>query len=71
MVAHFISEDKGLPHIVIGFKELDGPYTGVNMAGVLYDIIQDYGIITKTGYIMADNATSNNTMMARLSEYLY
>ena len=70
VVAHFISEDKGLQHIVIGLKELDGPHTDANMAGVLYDIIQDYGITTETGYIMADNATSNDTMMTRLSEYL-
>ena len=40
------------------------------MAGVLYDMLQDYGITSKLGYIVADNAGINDTMMEHLSEYL-
>jgi hypothetical protein len=70
IVAHFVSEDQGLQHLVLALKELQGAHTGENMAAVLLEVIEDYGITSKTGYIMADNAGNNNTMVRELESLL-
>jgi hypothetical protein len=35
------------------------------------NIINDYGIASKAGYFVMDNAANNNTMMEALSNYIY
>jgi hypothetical protein len=48
-------------------KELRGEHSGENLASVLLEVIEDYQIISKIGYIIIDNAENNDTMIARLS----
>ena len=67
IVAHYTSESGQLEYSVLALKELDGKHSGPNMADCVMDIINDYGIASKVGYFMMDNADNNGTMMKALS----
>ena len=50
--------------------ELYGEHSGENMAETLLKLLDEYGIYDKIGYIMADNAFSNDTMIKALESSL-
>ena len=56
-----------LQEYVLALREIQGRHTGENLAPIVLDILQDYGITQKLGYIQMDNATNNDTLMAALS----
>lgn len=56
-----------LQEYVLALREIQGRHTGEHTAPVVIDILQDYGITYKLGYIQMDNATNNDTLMAALS----
>ncbi len=56
-----------LQEYVLALQEIQGRHTGENLAPIVLDILQDYGITHKLGYIQMDNATNNDTLMAALS----
>ena len=51
----------------LALREIRGRHTGENVARMVLDIIQDYGITHKLGYIQMDNAANNDALMAALS----
>ena len=67
MIAHYTSESGRLEHSVLALRELDGKHSGHNLAGCVMQVINDYGIASKVGYFMMDNADNNDTMMEALS----
>jgi hypothetical protein len=67
MVAHFIAEDGQLRHPVLALRELREEHTGENVSKLVMDVVKDYGIASKLGYFMMDNASNNDTMMEFLS----
>lgn len=71
IVAHYISESGQLEHAVLALRELDGKHSGANMADCVMEVINDYGIASKVGDFMMDNADNNNTMMKALSTPTY
>ena len=71
MIAHYTSESGQLEHSVLALRELDGKHSGPNIAGCIMQIVNDYGIASKVGYFMMDNADNNDTMMAALSPPTY
>ena len=60
-----------LQEYVLALREIQGRHTGENLAPIVLDILQDYGITQKLGYIQMDNATNNDTLMAALSSGMY
>ena len=56
-----------LQEYVLVLREIQGRHTGENLAPIVLDILQDYSITYKLGYIQMDNATNNDTLMAALS----
>ena len=52
---------------VLALRVIQERYTGENQAPIVLEILQDYGIAYKLGYIQMDNATNNDTLMAALS----
>jgi hypothetical protein len=48
-------------------REIQGRHTGENLAPIVLDILQEYSITHKLGYIQMDNATNNDTLIAALS----
>jgi hypothetical protein len=71
MIAHYTSESGQLEHSVLALRELDGKHSGHNIAGCVMQVINDYGIASKVGYFMMDNADNNDTMMEALSTRMY
>jgi hypothetical protein len=70
VVAHFVSAEYGLQHLTLGIKEILGEHGGENMGEMLYKLAEDYGITSKVGYLMMDNAHPNNTMIRELGRRL-
>ena len=68
--AHFTSEEWGLQKATLALKEIEGGHTGENIAGVLYEVLDTYGIIDKLSCIMADNALNNDIAVSCLSNTL-
>ncbi|KAM4058301.1 transposase-like protein [Hirsutella rhossiliensis] len=66
----FVTEDHGLQSLVVRIKELEGQHSGENMAEAIMEFIREYGIATKVGYFMMDNATNMNTMIDKVSDDL-
>lgn len=67
IVSHYTNEQGALQQSVLAMKELRGEHSGENLASVLLEVVEDYQIISKIGYMMMDNAENNNTMMTHLS----
>jgi hypothetical protein len=56
-----------LERVVLTIKEIEGNHSGLNLTPVLMDVIRDWGIALKLGYIVMDNASNNNTIILALS----
>jgi hypothetical protein len=67
MIAHYFTENGQLCQSVLALRELEGQHTGENQAQLIMKIIIEYGIVSKVGYFMMDNAENNETMMRALS----
>ncbi|KAI7770097.1 hypothetical protein LZL87_013720 [Fusarium oxysporum] len=61
----FVTEDHGLQSLVVRIKELEGQHSGENM-----EFIREYGIASKVGYFMMDNASNMNTMIDKVFDDL-
>jgi hypothetical protein len=71
MIAHYVSEMGVLQQSVVAVKELDGAHSGENQACCVMEVINDYGIASKVGYFVMDNASNNDTMIEALSICMY
>jgi hypothetical protein len=71
IIAHYTSESGQLEHTVLALRELDGKHSGHNIASCIMQAINDYGIASKVGYFMMDNADNNDKMMEALSMCIY
>ena len=66
VTAHFISTNGVLQHLTIRIPKLLGEHSGENMAETLLQVLNEYDIYNKIGYIVVDNASSNDTMIEAL-----
>ena len=66
----FVTEDHGLQSLVVRIKELEGQHNGEHMAEAIMEFIREYGIASKVGYFMMDNARNMNTMIDKISNDL-
>ena len=66
----FVTEDHGLQSLVVRIKELEGQHNGEHMAEAIMEFIREYGIASKVGYFMMDNARNMNTMIDKISDDL-
>jgi hypothetical protein len=69
-VGHFVNENGWVDHIILGLREIEGVHTGENLCSVLVQILSDYQIWTKVGYVVLDNATNNDTMLGAFARHL-
>jgi hypothetical protein len=67
IIAYYIFDTGVLELVILAIKEIEGNYSGLNLAPVLMDVIRDWGIALKLGYIVMDNASNNDTIMLALS----
>ena len=62
IVVHFVIDKLGLQHLLIAMQEIDGSHTGEAFQMETIALYEDYDILDKMGYMMADNAGNNDTM---------
>ena len=70
VVAHFTGEDFKLHAVTLGLKELEGDHSGLNQAAYVLVVLEDFGIRNKLGYMVMDNAGSNNQLIAAVATAL-
>ena len=70
VVGHFTSEKSKLYPITLGLVELRGGHSGQNQAVAILDILDDYEIRNKLGYLVMDNASSNDTLIKVIANTL-
>jgi hypothetical protein len=70
IIAHTMSCNQ-LQEYVLALRVIQGRHTGENLAPIVIDVLQDYGIAHKLGYIQMDNATNNDTLMAAISSGIF
>ena len=67
ITATYTAEDGMLETITLALKEVIGVHEGKNLAPVLMEVIKEWGIASRLGFFVLDNATNNDTMMQCIS----
>ncbi len=71
IVAHFIDNGEKKQQALLALRTVPN-HTGEEQANVLFQVLQDFGIVERLGVIMGDNASNNDTLcraiLARLKE---
>lgn len=68
VIAHYFDQHSQPKAPVLIFCEMKGSHTGENQAGYVMKAIVDFGITSKLGYFMLDNASNNDTLMSHLQK---
>ena len=63
VVAVFLDSRYRLQNLTIGLKRLRGDHRGATQAAITLEVAQKYGIEKNLGYMVIDNATSNDTLI--------
>ena len=63
MIGHYLADGGDLCQSVLALRELDGLHTGENQSQLVMRVIEEYGVASKVGYFMMDNAENNETMI--------
>lgn len=56
VVAHWTDNKYALQTALIGLPKVKGQHTSTNIAKSLIDVLEQYNICDKAGYMMLDNA---------------
>jgi hypothetical protein len=67
IIAHYISEEGTLQECLLAMKVVNGRHTGENLSQYVLQVIQDYGITSRLGYLQMDNASNNDSLIRVLS----
>jgi hypothetical protein len=59
--AHFVGSDIRNTTALLGLKRMKGPHGGDNIAEVIIPVLEEYGVTSRLGVFVADNAESNDT----------
>ncbi|KAF4314536.1 HAT domain-containing protein [Botryosphaeria dothidea] len=65
---HFLSREGKVRQFLIRLPEVEGRYTGVNLAEEVAKIIAEWGIGGRIGYFITDNADNNDTCLDALAK---
>ncbi|GLB44045.1 putative protein dimerization activity [Lyophyllum shimeji] len=69
IVAHYITNDGHLEELLIDFRELVGEHSGENMAKVVWETLELYGLIGRVIAFVMDNATNNDTLVTTIQRW--
>ena len=70
VIGHFTSEKGQLHAVTLALIELQGDHSGLNQAAAVLDVLNDFGIRNKLGYLVMDNAASNDVLTEIISDTL-
>jgi hypothetical protein len=65
-LAQYISEDGILETTTLALIDIQGAHTGENLSKYVRDVIEDWGIASKLGFMQMDNASNNTTLIEEL-----
>ncbi|PIA29150.1 hypothetical protein AQUCO_06200023v1 [Aquilegia coerulea] len=71
ITAHFITKDWKLHKRVISFPMLPSPHTGKIIGEAMYANLLNWNICDKIGTVTLDNASNNDSAVARLKDSLF
>ena len=71
VIGHFTSEDFKLHAITLALRELEEEHSGLNQAAIILDVLNDFEIRNKLGYMVMDNASSNNHLIDAIATSLH
>jgi hypothetical protein len=69
VISHYISKDGQFESAILALADIEGEHLGENLARYLQEIVEDWGISSKLGYIQIDNATNNDTVGYTRGDY--
>jgi hypothetical protein len=67
VTAIYVGEDGRTEKCVLALKTVLGGHDGVNIAKYVMEVIRDWGIASKVGYMNIDNATNNDTAINQIA----
>jgi hypothetical protein len=70
VTCHFVDSEGVLRKAPLCLPELLKGHAGSEVAPIILDSIQNFGIVDRIGYITSDNASSNDTAMSALSDHI-
>lgn len=68
VTGYFLDYDWNYREILLGFEPLHGTHSGVNLSGVLMDLLHEHQIIDRVLAVTTDNASNNNTLISTLQD---
>ena len=66
LVANWVSSEGNLVAATLGFQRLQGLHSGANQADLIWKILEAYQLTEKLGYFTMDNASNNDTTLAKI-----
>jgi hypothetical protein len=66
IIAYYISKDNKLESSVLALREIQRSHDGDNIAPIVEEVLEEWGIISKLGYLQMDNALNNDIMIKAL-----
>jgi len=66
IVAHFVDRNGLLNRALLALWKVEGVHSGENQCRTFVRVLGEYRIQHKTGYIIMDNASNNDTFMEHL-----
>ena len=70
VVAHFTSEKGKLITVTLGLVELQEEHSGLNQATIVLNMLENYEIRNKLGYMVMNNVNSNDTLISIIANTL-
>lgn len=70
ITGYFIDADWVYREVLLGFKPLHGPYTGVNLSNVVLQTLTEHNLESRVFGLTTDNAFNNKTMLDSLQQAL-
>ena len=70
VIRHFTSEKGELYAVTLALKELKGEHSGENQTIIILDMLNNYEIRNKLGYMIMNNVGSNDTLITTIAALL-
>lgn len=64
VTSHFLDSKGKHQSRLLAFTQQQGNHSGVNLATTLEDTVRDWGLVSRMGVVICDNATNNDTCLA-------
>lgn len=70
ITVYFIDKAWNYREMLLGFKPLHGPHTGINLSDILHQLLKERKLLDRIFSVTTDNATNNETLIRALQEKL-